>query len=634
MPSFVAHGQNWEDVRLRRLFGESTSGFYIDVGAGHPVFHSFSYTLYQQGWRGVNVEPLPSFFALLECERPEDTNLQAVVGMNTSSTANFYEAPEMRGSSTLRDDIAQQLRSNGITINEFEVSVLSLAEICRTYAPAKIDILKVDVEGSEAEVLSSGAWERYRPRLVVVEANQPSEWEPMLLDRGYLHAAFDGVNHWYVEKADRAWVEILTPPVSVLDDFVPFELVQRTSGGALPQREGLRPSASVIRLTRQRRARMLLALSSANQLYSGTGRVLFETVKLLDDRFELEISIDDTDTRNVTIAQKFCSEHRLRLHIASGKRSPGAPDTVSDGLAGVMRAEPWDLVLAISWANAATNQVVLEHVGDSALAYLPLFQPSWTIPLDDGGAATVEGVNHAMLVRSDVVFCLSPWERQALVRLVAPHTARCAVVPPGCDFATFQPGAPERGRDLLFVGDHREPRKRFDRVVALMERLRELGVEARVRVVGNDSNRAIEKVPSALVGSFEALGYVTEARLLDLYKEAAALLLLSDYEAFGLPVMEALASATPVIMTRQPAPESLFDGLTGMHFVDANELNEVARIAGMLLDNGARLREDMRVEHEKLARRFDWNVAAHASAGHLMAAWARRSRATAGFLAM
>ena len=98
-------------------------------------------------------------------------------------------------------------------------------------AAATIDFLSIDVEGHEREVLAGGDWKTWRPRIVVVEATEPTttipsheKWEGILLEASYLFATFDGLNRYYVRKEDAELVPVLAVPVSCLDDYTPHEL--------------------------------------------------------------------------------------------------------------------------------------------------------------------------------------------------------------------------------------------------------------------------------------------------------------------------------------------------------------------------------------------------------------------------
>ena len=100
--------------------------------------------------------------------------------------------------------------------------VTTLAEVCEQHVPdgQTIDFLKVDVEGHEREVIRGGDWSRWRPRVVLVEANRPESWEPALLASGYLFAIFDGVNRLFVREEDRHLIPRARVPVNAGDRFL------------------------------------------------------------------------------------------------------------------------------------------------------------------------------------------------------------------------------------------------------------------------------------------------------------------------------------------------------------------------------------------------------------------------------
>ena len=80
-------------------------------------------------------------------------------------------------------------------------------------------------------MLAGGDWKKWRPRIVVVEATEPTttiptheKWEGILLGAGYLFAAFDGLNRYYVREEDADLAPVLAVPVNCLDDYTPHEL--------------------------------------------------------------------------------------------------------------------------------------------------------------------------------------------------------------------------------------------------------------------------------------------------------------------------------------------------------------------------------------------------------------------------
>ena len=227
--TIISYAQNREDVLLNRVFSECASGFYIDVGACHPVVHSVTKLFYERGWRGINIEPLPSAYEILAVDRERDINLRMGLS-NCEGTLKFYECARSVELSTFSDEQADDLRRQGFELVEHSVPVSTLARVCDEHAEQTIDFLKIDVESFEREVLAGADWVRYRPRVVVVEATRPAtkipsyeHWEPLLFAADYLFAFFDGLNRYYVRAEDRHLIPLLAVPANFLDYFEIYE---------------------------------------------------------------------------------------------------------------------------------------------------------------------------------------------------------------------------------------------------------------------------------------------------------------------------------------------------------------------------------------------------------------------------
>jgi FkbM family methyltransferase len=231
----ISYAQNHEDVVLARLFRQQDAGFYIDVGAGHPVDDSVTKHFSDAGWRGINVEPMPREHQLLCVERPNDVNL-CVALSDYEGHATLYEAPpENRGASTLVPEIAARYREQ--TFTAVPVPVTTLAQACAAHADGPIDFLKVDVEGSELAVLRGADFDRFRPRVLVVEATEPNSviashdaWESLLFKCGYRCTLFDGLNRFYAQHDDAEARNVLSAPANALDDYEPWRWVREVEG--------------------------------------------------------------------------------------------------------------------------------------------------------------------------------------------------------------------------------------------------------------------------------------------------------------------------------------------------------------------------------------------------------------------
>jgi FkbM family methyltransferase len=218
--SFVSYAQNFEDVLLHRVFGGQGTGFYVDIGACHPVNGSTTKAFYDLGWSGINVEP-SSTFAEFETARPRDVNLQMAV-MDRAGEVAFIEDKRYLGTSHV---VGEEIRSGGVRM----VPCDTLEAIVRAYSQGRpVDFIKVDVEGAEAAIVRSTNWHLLRPRVLLLEATLPwssrltnHDWEPVLLEQGYVRAFFDGINCFYIpEEEAPVLLRHFEAPVNVLDRVV------------------------------------------------------------------------------------------------------------------------------------------------------------------------------------------------------------------------------------------------------------------------------------------------------------------------------------------------------------------------------------------------------------------------------
>lgn len=227
---FVSYSINYEDVILRRLFRGRRDGFFVDVGAQHPVTDNDLFGLYTLGWRGINIEPSPGYFALLKEQRPRDVNLQLVLSDVADAPLAFFEV-EGSGLSTCDEEQAAACVAQGYSVTRHDVRGSTLRNVLNSVSVRHIDILKVDVEGLEESVLRGNDWEHYRPSVIVVEVTypetptrRPTGIRDSLEAIGYRHIHFDNLNDFFADAAFAVPPDALLPP-NVFDNFVRRELV-------------------------------------------------------------------------------------------------------------------------------------------------------------------------------------------------------------------------------------------------------------------------------------------------------------------------------------------------------------------------------------------------------------------------
>lgn len=156
---------------LHSLFQFRALGFYVDIGAHHPVRHSNTYYFYQRGWRGINIDAMPGSMEAFARLRPGDINLQVGIAQARAALTYYrFKEPAVNAFSLSPERIAELTASFGF-LEKLEIQAIPLADVLREHLPRNrhIDFLSVDVEGLDLAVLSSNDWQAYRPTIVLAE---------------------------------------------------------------------------------------------------------------------------------------------------------------------------------------------------------------------------------------------------------------------------------------------------------------------------------------------------------------------------------------------------------------------------------------------------------------------------------
>jgi len=144
--------------------------------------------------------------------------------------------------------------------------------------------------------------------------------------------------------------------------------------------------------------------------------------------------------------------------------------------------------------------------------------------------------------KSDYVVCISENTKQDLIKFLPDvNKEKIKVIYNGASDVFHILDNRRIGDYVLFVGS-RDPYKNFDKIIKPI-------CESKLRlvIVGKPLNNSEIQLLNATGCRFEHVGYISDEKLNILYNNAFCLLYPSEYEGFGLPVIEAQKAGCPVI---------------------------------------------------------------------------------------
>ena len=146
------------------IFKGFKNGVFVDVGAHDGL--SINNTYYfekNNGWTGINIEPLKDVFNKLVVNRPHSINLKCAICNKDGETEFVSNQGYTEMLSGIEDTydirhirrLGNENRQKGSTSRVIKVKTKKIETICDENNISHINYLSIDVEGGEFEVIKS-----------------------------------------------------------------------------------------------------------------------------------------------------------------------------------------------------------------------------------------------------------------------------------------------------------------------------------------------------------------------------------------------------------------------------------------------------------------------------------------------
>ncbi len=168
----VSYSQFGEDISAQNALRNVSRGFYVDVGAHHPLRLSNTALMHIKGWDGINVEPRLEAIELFEEYRPRALNLRAAI----HNELDVVTLHKFRGGriDTVLADRAEMLAQGKEAAGEEQVPAMTMNQLFENHVPdgTHVNYLSVDIEGYDEQAILAFDLDRHRPDVVCVELHR------------------------------------------------------------------------------------------------------------------------------------------------------------------------------------------------------------------------------------------------------------------------------------------------------------------------------------------------------------------------------------------------------------------------------------------------------------------------------
>lgn len=192
------------------VFGYKTDGAFVEVGAYDGVSYSNTYGLAHIGWRGLYIEAVFEYYKKCLDTHREHARVEVIHEcVGDGSPSNVYIGKEY--TTTLHDFAVTAKQVWGAQYSGVQqMPTTTLNNILRDKWIGAMDLMVIDVEGSELNVLHGLSMFCWMPKMVIIEVHEKHQ-NPIfngsadIINNYFSHYEYDKIysddcNNIYVRK--------------------------------------------------------------------------------------------------------------------------------------------------------------------------------------------------------------------------------------------------------------------------------------------------------------------------------------------------------------------------------------------------------------------------------------------------
>lgn len=213
------------------------------------------------------------------------------------------------------------------------------------------------------------------------------------------------------------------------------------------------------------------------------------------------------------------------------------------------------------------------------------------------------------LKKADRIIAVSKTTKNDIVRFLHINPEKIDVIYNGIDIIpNSSKNRNSQEKYLFYIGDFRK-NKNVITAIKAYAKLKKRYPDLNFKLAGkkNQEYAVLKKyIDENDICGVDFLGYVSEEEKCQLYRNAFALVFISDFEGFGVPILEAMNYGIPVITSNCSSMKEIADGAAIL--VDPHDINDVEKGIENILLNDSVYDELVKKGYQRI-KQFTWDNA-------------------------